>query len=44
MPYRRVGKTVQVKKGGSWRKKGASKSVAGAKRYMRALYAHSKGK
>ncbi len=42
MPYKRVGKTVYVKKGGRWRKKGSSKSVATAKRYMRALYAHHK--
>jgi len=42
MPYKRIGKTVYVKKGGKWKKKGSSKSVATAKRYLKALYVHSK--
>jgi hypothetical protein len=41
MPYKRKGKCVYKKSG---KKVGCSKSVKGAKRYMRALYAHTKGR
>lgn len=37
MPYRRVGKTVQVKKRGRWVKKATAKSVASAKRMLNIL-------
>jgi len=42
MPYIRRGKTIYKKVGGHLVKKGSSKSVTGAKRYMKALYVHSK--
>ena len=38
MPFKRKGKTVLVKKGGRWRKKGRSATVAKAKRYLRKLH------
>lgn len=38
MPYKRVGKTVYVKKGGKWKVKGRSISVSKAKRYIRKLH------
>ena len=41
MPYKRVGKTV-FKKVNGLKKKGSSKTTAGAKKYMRALY-HAEG-
>ena len=44
MPYVRKGKTVYKRTSSGLKKKGSSKSVAGAKKYMRALYANSKGK
>lgn len=31
MPYKRIGKTVYVKKGGKWKKKATAKSVSKAK-------------
>jgi|TARA_R100001530_G_scaffold51966_1_gene38515 hypothetical protein len=37
MPYKRVGKTVYVKKGGKWKKKSTTKSVASANRMLRLL-------
>jgi len=37
MPYRRVGKTVQHKKGGKWTKKQTATSVANAEAAMRLL-------
>lgn len=42
MPYVRKGKTVYKKEGGKLVKKGSSKSVGKAKKYLKALYAHSK--
>lgn len=42
MPYRRRSTVIYKKVGGRWVKKGKSRTVAMAKRYMRALYAHSK--
>jgi len=37
MPYRRVGKTVQVKKGGKWVNKKTFPSVEKAKKHLTAL-------
>ena len=37
MPYKRKGKTIYVKKGGRWRKKGSSKTLVKAKAYLRVL-------
>lgn len=37
MPYRRVGKTIQHKKGGKWTKKQTAKSVPAAKRALNLL-------
>lgn len=37
MPYKSRGKTVYVKKRGKWVKKATAKSVANAKRMVRAL-------
>jgi hypothetical protein len=42
MPYVRKGKTVYKRVKGKLVKKGRSKSAAMAKRYMKALYAHSR--
>lgn len=42
MPFVRRGKTVYKKVGKKLIKKGTSASIAGAKRYLKALYAHSK--
>lgn len=42
MPYVRRGNTVYKRVGGHLVKKGSSKTAAGAKKYMKALYAHSK--
>ena len=42
MPYKRVGKTV-LKKTDGWTKKGSSKSVAGAKSYLRTLQGIERG-
>ena len=42
MPYVLKDKTVYKKVGGKLVKKGTSKTVAMAKRYLKALYAHSK--
>lgn len=36
MPFKRIGKTVYVKRNG-WRKKGTSSSVLKAKRYLKLL-------
>jgi len=43
MPYVRVGKTV-FKKVDGLEKKGSSKTVEGAKKYMRALYHAESGR
>jgi len=43
MPYIRKGKTVYKKVDGL-KKKGSSKTVAGAKKYMRALYHAESGR
>ena len=40
MPFKRVGKTVEVKKNGKWTKKGKSSSPEKAKAYLKALYAN----
>jgi len=37
MPYRRVGKVVQHKKGGKWSKKQTAKSIPAAKRALNLL-------
>ena len=37
MPYKVVGKTVYVKKGGTWSKKATAKSKASAKAMVRLL-------
>jgi len=37
MPYRRVGKCVYVNHSGKWHKKGCSKNVADAKKYLAKL-------
>ena len=37
MPYKTVGKTVYVKKGGKWKKKATAKSAASAKAMVRLL-------
>ena len=37
MPYKRVGKTVYVKKDGEWKKKGTAKSIVLAKRMINLL-------
>jgi len=37
MPYKRIGRTVYVKRGGKWVKKGTAKSITKAKRYLRLL-------
>ena len=37
MPYKRKGRTVFVKKAGSWRKKATAKTLAKAKRMMSIL-------
>jgi hypothetical protein len=42
MPYERKGTTIFKKTSNGFVKKGSSKTVAGAKDYMKALYAHSK--
>jgi hypothetical protein len=42
MPYERKGTTVYKKTSKGLVKKGSSKTVVGAKDYMKALYAHSK--
>ena len=39
MPYKVSGKTVYVKKRGSWRKKATAKTVASAKRMIKILRA-----
>jgi len=41
MPFVRRGKTVYKKVGKKLVKKGTSASIAGAKRYLKALYVHS---
>lgn len=38
MPYKRKGRVVYVKSAGRWKKKGSSKTVAGAKRYLKKLH------
>ena len=38
MPYKREGKCVYVKEGGSWEKKGCSDSAEEAEAYKRKLY------
>tara|TARA_R100000152_G_C6585001_1_gene47498 strand:+ start:320 stop:505 length:186 start_codon:yes stop_codon:yes gene_type:complete len=38
MPYKREGKCVYIKKRGTWKKKGCSKTVAKAKKYLKKLY------
>jgi hypothetical protein len=43
MPYRRKGKTVQVKKRGRWRRKATARSITSAKRMLRTLRAAKKG-
>jgi len=42
MPFVRKGKTIYKRVGKRLVKKGSSKTIAKAKAYMRALYAHSK--
>ena len=42
MPFVKKGNTVYKKVGGKLVKKGSSKTATGAKKYMKALYAHSK--
>ena len=42
MPYKRINKTVYVKKNGKWKKKGKSKTLLLAKKYLKALYANTK--
>ena len=42
MPFIRKGKTVYKKSGNKLVKKGSSKTVAGAKDYMKAMYANSR--
>jgi hypothetical protein len=42
MPYVRRGKTIYKKVGKRFVKKGASKTIAKAKSYLKALYAHEK--
>jgi len=42
MPYVRKGKTVYKKIGKRLVKKGSSKTTAMAKKYLKALYVHSK--
>jgi hypothetical protein len=37
MPYKRAGKSVMVKRGKKWVKKGASASTSKAKKYLRLL-------
>ena len=37
MPYKQVGKTVYVKKRGSWRKKATAKTTSAAKRMISLL-------
>ena len=37
MPYRLIGKTVQVKKGGAWQKLKTHPTVAKAKKHLAAL-------
>jgi hypothetical protein len=44
MPYVRKGKVVYKKTEEGLKKVGESKSIATAKRYLKALYAHSKDK
>lgn len=43
MPYKVSGKTVYVKKRGSWRKKATAKTAASAKRMVRLLRAVKAG-
>lgn len=42
MPYKRIGKTVFVKRGAKWVKKGVGKTLASAKRYLKKLYSVEK--
>ena len=35
MPYKREGKCVYIKKSNSWKKKGCSKTVEKAKKYLK---------
>jgi len=37
MPYKRIGKTVYVKKGKRWEEKAMSKTIAGAKKMLNLL-------
>jgi len=41
MPWKRVGKTVMVKKGGTWRKVKTHTSTLRAERHVRALHANA---
>tara|TARA_R100001530_G_scaffold13555_2_gene12435 strand:- start:5820 stop:5951 length:132 start_codon:yes stop_codon:yes gene_type:complete len=43
VPYKRVGKIVYIKKGGSWKKKAAAKSIASAKKMINLLRAKKHG-
>ena len=43
MPYKVSGKTVYVKKKGSWRKKATAKTAASAKRMLKILRAAKSG-
>ena len=43
MPYRRVGKTVFVKRGDKWEKKSTAKTIAKAKKMMNLLRAVKHG-
>lgn len=43
MPYRTRGKTVQVKKGGKWKKRAKASSKASAKKMVRLLNAIKHG-
>lgn len=41
MPFVRKGMCVYKREGGKLKKKGCSKTVEGAKRYLKALYVHA---
>ena len=41
MPFKRVGKSVYVKRGHKWVRKGSSKNVPMAKKYLKVLYMHA---
>ena len=43
MPYKRIGKTVYVKRNGKWEKKSTAKTIAKAKKMMSLLRAVKHG-